>query len=107
LFVAAHAMGLSDALMAEFAIGSGTMADAMAKNVTTMPRRARRWVGEMKEIALTFEGLGLTPNIFQGAADMYRLVGETTLAEQTSREPDPELDAMLDALTRHLKRDEA
>jgi len=107
LFVAAHAMGLSDALMAEFAIGNSTMADAMAKNMTTMPRRARRWVGEMEELALTFEGLGLTPNIFQGASDMYRLVGETTLADQTSRKPDPEFDAMLDALTRHLKRDGA
>ncbi|MEE8517809.1 MAG: DUF1932 domain-containing protein [Dehalococcoidia bacterium] len=107
LFVAANALGLSDALMAEFAIGDGSMAKRMAENVPTMPRRARRWVGEMEEIALTFEGLGLTPNIFQGAADMYRLVSETPLADQTSREPDPELAAMLDVLTQHLSGDNA
>ena len=30
--------------------------------------------GEMKEIALTMEGIGLTPGAFDGAACMYELV---------------------------------
>ena len=72
-------------------------------SVPTMPRRARRWAGEMEEIARTFADLGLTPRIFEGAADIYRLVGETPLADQTSREPDPELAAMLDVLARKLR----
>jgi hypothetical protein len=52
----------------------------------------------MEEIALTFEGLGLTPNILIGAADMFRLEDETPLADQTSRDPDPSLDTILDVL---------
>jgi hypothetical protein len=71
-------------------------------SIPSMPRRARRWVGEMEEIAATFAALGLTPRMLQGAADLYRFVGETPLADQTSREPDPPLDEILDALVARL-----
>ena len=98
LLVAARAMGLLEPLLAEF----GGSRDAAIATVPEMPRRARRWIGEMEEIAKTFEGVGLTPRILHGAADMYRLVGETPLADQTSREPDPGLEDMLDALVQHL-----
>ena len=101
LLVAAEALGLSDALLAEF--GDAQMPRALMDNVPTMPRRARRWVGEMEEIARTFADLGLTPRIFEGAADIYRLVGDTPLGDQTSREPDPDLRAMLDVLARKLR----
>ncbi len=102
LLVAAEAMGLKDALLAEF----GDAADPArhVKGATEMPRRARRWVGEMEEIAATFEHLGLTPKILQGAADMYRLVGKTSLADQTSREPNPKLDEMLRVLAAQAAR---
>jgi hypothetical protein len=63
-------------------------------------------VGEMEEIAATFAGLGLTPNMLQGAADMYRFIGETALADQTSREPDPPLDTILDTLAARLSPSE-
>jgi hypothetical protein len=39
-----------------------------------MPSKAYRWIGEMEEIAATFEGVGLTPRMLLGAGDMYRLV---------------------------------
>ena len=68
-----------------------------------MPRRARRWVPEMEEIAATFGALGLTPAIFEGAAEMYRLVSSTPLADQTSREPNPTLDAVLEMLAARLR----
>lgn len=102
LLVAAEALGLEDALLAEF----GDAADPArhVNAVTEMPRRARRWVGEMEEIAATFAHLGLTPRIFEGAADVYRLVGETALADQTSREPDPELREMLRVLAAQAQR---
>ena len=61
---------------------------------------ARRWVAEMEEIALTFEGLGLTPKILQGAADMFRLESDTPLGDLTSRDPLPELGDMLDVLAK-------
>ena len=101
LLTAAEAMGLYDALLDEF----GDAADPARHigSTTQMPRRARRWVGEMEEIAATFEHLGLTPRILQGAADIYRLVGETPLADQTSREPDPDIRDMLRAIAQRAK----
>jgi hypothetical protein len=68
-----------------------------------MPNRARRWVGEMEEIAKTFGDLGMTPKILLGAADMYTLVGETPLADLTSRDPNPSVEEVLDALIARLR----
>jgi 3-hydroxyisobutyrate dehydrogenase-like beta-hydroxyacid dehydrogenase len=102
LLVAARALDLSDALMAELGFGSTAVADSIIGGLTDMPRRSRRWVGEMEEIAATFEYLGLTPKIMEGAADMYRLVGGTPLGELTTRDPRPDLDAMLDTLAERL-----
>ncbi len=45
----------------------------MADAVPAMPGKAHRWITEMEEIARTFEDVGLTPLMFQGAAEMYRL----------------------------------
>ena len=102
LLTAARALGLYDALMAEFAVSRKETAERLMREVPGMPRRSRRWVGEMEEIAATFEALGLTPRMMLGAADLFRFVGESPLAEQTSREPDPPLDALLDALAERL-----
>jgi 3-hydroxyisobutyrate dehydrogenase-like beta-hydroxyacid dehydrogenase len=97
LLTAARAMGLEDALRAE--LGDNNPVFNVAKRgIPAMPNRARRWVGEMEEIARTFQDLGMTPNILQGAADMYALVGETSLADLTSRDPNPTLEEVLDAL---------
>ncbi|MGE0544440.1 MAG: DUF1932 domain-containing protein [Dehalococcoidia bacterium] len=105
LLIAARALGLDDALMAEFAISRSGVAQQHIQSIPSMPRRARRWVGEMEEIAATFQALGLTPRILQGAADIYRLIGDTPLATQTSRQPDPPLDTILTTLTDHLRRE--
>ena len=101
LLTAAEAMGLTDALLAEF--GDAVDPARHIRAATQMPRRARRWVGEMEEIAATFEHLGLTPRILLGAADMFRLTGETSLADQTSRESDPELREMLRTLAERAR----
>jgi len=93
LLVAAKLLGLEEALMQE--LEGSAVARPVMRGIPSMPRRARRWIGEMEEIAKTFEGLGLTPLMLRGAADLYRLVGETPLADQTSREPDPSLAAVL------------
>lgn len=106
LLVAARALGMEDALMAEFKM-SGVDFGEVGGRITSMPRRARRWVGEMEEIAKTFESVGLTPKMLQGAADMYRLVGSTALADQTSREPDPTTDTLLQTLVERARSSQA
>ena len=42
----------------------------------------------MQEIEATFDHLGLTPLIFQGVADMYRMVGDSPMAEETPENRD-------------------
>jgi 3-hydroxyisobutyrate dehydrogenase-like beta-hydroxyacid dehydrogenase len=102
LLTAARAMGLQDALLAQYG-DRNVVYQSQQRSIPGMPNRARRWVGEMEEIAKTFADLGMTPNILQGAADMYALVGETPLADLTSRDPNPTLDEVLEALVARLR----
>ncbi len=69
-----------------------------------MPAKSRRWIGEMEEISRTFSQVGLTPKILAGAADMYRLVGDTALADRTPEDPEPPpaLNEMIGLLATHV-----
>jgi len=102
LLTAARVLGLEDALRSE--LGESGIFAQQQRSIPMMPNRARRWVGEMEEIAATFEGVGMTPKILLGAADMYTLVGETPLADLTSRDPNPSLDEVLNALEKRLSQ---
>ncbi|MFZ1755128.1 MAG: DUF1932 domain-containing protein [Caldilineaceae bacterium] len=98
LLVAAEALGVSDALTAEF---RKSQADALKRmdGLPGMPPKSRRWVGEMEEIAATFAAVGLTPKIFEGAADIYRFVGGTALADRNPEDGGkPSLAEMIDGL---------
>lgn len=97
LMVAARAMGLEAALMGEFG-ENHPIASRTLRGIPGMAHKAGRWVGEMEEIAATFEGLGMTPKILQGAAEMYRFVDSTPLGALTSRDPHPSLDEVLGTL---------
>jgi 3-hydroxyisobutyrate dehydrogenase-like beta-hydroxyacid dehydrogenase len=103
LLVAARAMGLSEALAEEFAAGGIQVKPELIDNIPHEPRRAHRMIGELEETALTFQGLGLTPKMLEGAADMHRFICTTPLADQTSQEPDPPLDMILDTLADHAR----
>lgn len=103
LLVAAEALGITEPLQAEFRQSQSSMLAQMERGLPGMPPKARRWVGEMEEIASTFESVGLTPNILQGAADIYRFVGETSLADRNPEDPDqPSLAAVIAQLAAHL-----
>jgi 3-hydroxyisobutyrate dehydrogenase-like beta-hydroxyacid dehydrogenase len=86
LLAAAELLGVGDALAAELDHSQPVFVEQMRRALPGMPPKARRWVGEMEEIAQTFASLGLTPQILAGAADLYQLVGETALADRTPEE---------------------
>jgi 3-hydroxyisobutyrate dehydrogenase-like beta-hydroxyacid dehydrogenase len=88
LLVAAEALGVFQALQQEFQSSLPTHYKAMER-LPRVPTKSRRWVGEMEEIAKTFEQVGLTPKILAGAADMYRFVGATHLANRSPEDPNP------------------
>ena len=102
LLVAAEALGVRDALLNEW----GMSQEAMLKRVQGlpgMPPKSRRWVGEMEEIAATMAGVGMSPKFHEGAADIYRFVGASTLADRTPEDPDePSLELMLQLLRESL-----
>ena len=53
-----------------------------------MPARAGRWIGEMEEIAATYEQQGLPPFFHQGAAAIYRLLSQTSFADELAETVD-------------------
>ena len=106
LLLAARMMGLTDALAEELAVGGMMVKQDLIDFISHEPKRARRMVGELEEAALTYEGLGLTPKMLHGAADMHRLISETPLADQSPREKDPPVDTILATLQEHLAASE-
>jgi 3-hydroxyisobutyrate dehydrogenase-like beta-hydroxyacid dehydrogenase len=103
LLTAARALGVSGGLAHEFEESQSAMWARMQR-LPGVPMKSRRWVGEMEEIAKCFAGVGMTPRMLTGAADMYRMVGATRLADRTTedREPLPSLDEMVATLVAFL-----
>lgn len=105
LLTAAQVLGVSEALTAEFQLSQSALFKRMEKGLPGMPPKARRWIGEMEEISATFAHVGLTPNILTGAADMYRFVGDTHLADlpPEARDQFPTLAELIEILAKSLK----
>jgi 3-hydroxyisobutyrate dehydrogenase-like beta-hydroxyacid dehydrogenase len=103
LLIAAKALGVFDALKQEFQSSQSMMLLRMQR-LPAMPIKSRRFVGEMLEISKTFGDIGLTPKLLAGAADVYRFVGDTHLADRMPEDtsPLPSLDEMLSLLVDRL-----
>jgi len=106
LLMAAQLMGLFQPLQEEFQSGQGAVYQRMERGIPGMPAKSRRWVSEMQEIEATFGQLGMTPHILEGVADMYRLVGDTPLGEETpeSRDQERPLEETIRLLAEALKQ---
>jgi L-threonate 2-dehydrogenase len=83
---AGRALGLADVLTSELRDSQGALFQWFERQIPRMPPKAYRWVGEMEEIACTFADLGLPPQMLEGAAALYRLVGQTELGAETLEE---------------------
>jgi len=86
----AESEGVDAALLAEWKISQPGL-DKRSEAVTVQARKAWRWVGEMEEIAASFEAVGLPGGFHLAAAGLYRKLegfkaGETppALAEVTA-----------------------
>jgi 3-hydroxyisobutyrate dehydrogenase-like beta-hydroxyacid dehydrogenase len=67
----AEAEGVEAALLAEWALSQpGT--EKRSEQVTVQARKAWRWIGEMEEIAASFEGAGLPGGFGTAPAELYR-----------------------------------
>ena len=83
LLVAARRLGVDQALEKELRESRNDVFEWQVKNIAGMPPKAYRWVPEMQEIAKTFEELGMTRRIFDGATDIYQMVAATALGKES------------------------
>ena len=88
--IAAEALGVGEALRRELADSASATFRHMQAVVPRLPADAARWIGEMEEIARTFEAAGVTPHFHQGARDTFKLLAETPFATETRETIDPD-----------------
>ncbi len=105
LMVAAELAGVADALRAEQKDSMAEVFGWLESNMPIMPPKAYRWVGEMEEISSFFADLGMTPDILQGAADMYRFVKDTPIGKESpeTRDPHQTMESVIAALAREVR----
>ncbi|MBT4907466.1 MAG: NAD(P)-dependent oxidoreductase [Rhodospirillaceae bacterium] len=84
----AEQLGLSAELHQELSESQTQVLTRMEGRVPWLAADAERWSGEMLEIAKTFAEVGLTPLIHEGAADMFQLLAESSLASETRETAD-------------------
>lgn len=78
---AAEVMGLSEELLAEFSESQGQRLKAMG-GVNSLSAKAFRWIGEMREIAATYERAGVSPGFHEGAEHIFRLIAESPIGHE-------------------------
>ncbi len=88
LLVAARRLGVDTSLEAQIKASRSEIYDWVIGALPIMPPKAHRWVPEMLEIAKTFEGAGMTPRMFEGAADMYTFIAATAVGKETPENRD-------------------
>jgi len=72
--VSSRALGVEDALRAEFASSLPDWYPVFERAVGRVPLKAHRWIGEMEEISSTFGSVGMDPLLFKGVANTYRFL---------------------------------
>ena len=85
----AEALDVGDVVRDEYAYSRGPMFERMKTAIPRLPADSGRWIGEMEEIAATFDSCGITPQFHLGAADIFRLMSESPFANETKETIDP------------------
>lgn len=88
VLVAAERLGVAGLLDEQLQASQGDGYKRALGQFPILPPKAYRWVPEMLEIAKTLDGAGVTPQMFQGAADVYRFVAATPLGKETPENRD-------------------
>lgn len=81
--MAAEGLGVTEELHEEIRSSRPKDYAEMERMVPRLPLDAGRWIGEMHEIAATFDGAGVSPNFHKGAADVFELLVKTPIAKET------------------------
>ena len=94
LLVAAIRLGVYEELRKEILASQRPAFDQIERSVARLPSVAYRWIGEMEEIAATFESVDVTPDFHRGAADVFRLVAGSDMGKENDVGADEIYDAI-------------
>jgi 3-hydroxyisobutyrate dehydrogenase-like beta-hydroxyacid dehydrogenase len=83
VLIAAQRLGVADLLDEQLNESQADRYRWALSQFPTLPPKAYRWVPEMFEISKTLSGAGMSPKVFEGAADIYRFVAATPLGKET------------------------
>ncbi|MBM3488725.1 MAG: NAD(P)-dependent oxidoreductase [Alphaproteobacteria bacterium] len=81
--MAGERLGVSDILRDELAYSQPEAFQRMKTSIPFVPADAGRWIGEMREIAETFESVGVTTGFHVGAREVYEVLARTPYAAET------------------------
>lgn len=90
VMLAAEHYGCTEFLRARLPGSQSGTAERLDNAILRLPSLSGRYIGEMEQVAETFESIGLTPHIHQGAADLFRMLNESPLASERREEIDPD-----------------
>ena len=79
---AASRLGVDEALAAELAESQAATYASMRRSLPGLPAKAPRWIEEMRQIAATFESVGVPGDFHRGAAALYELLSATPFADE-------------------------
>jgi 3-hydroxyisobutyrate dehydrogenase-like beta-hydroxyacid dehydrogenase len=88
VLIAAQRLGVAGLLEQQLQQSQAERYDWALKQLPILPPKAYRWVPEMIEISKTLDAVGMTPKMFQGAADVYRFVAATSLGQENPENRD-------------------
>jgi 3-hydroxyisobutyrate dehydrogenase-like beta-hydroxyacid dehydrogenase len=88
VLIAAQRLGIAPALEQQLRQSRAELHNWVLGQFPAMPPKAYRWVPEMLEISKTLGAAGMTPKVFQGAAEIYRFVAGTALGAETPENRD-------------------
>jgi 3-hydroxyisobutyrate dehydrogenase-like beta-hydroxyacid dehydrogenase len=83
---AAAANGVLEHVLADLRTGSPELVENAGRRLAMAAAKSGRYVGEMREIAVTQAGVGLTPALFEGMAEVYSSLAATDAAERAPEE---------------------
>ncbi len=88
VLIAAQRLGVDGMLETQLQQSRADFYESMIGQFPLMPSKAYRWVPEMIEISKTLGAAGITPKVFQGAADIFEFVAGTALGKETPENRD-------------------
>src|SRR5215475_4785908 len=83
VLIAAQRLGVAGLLERQLQQSRVDLHEWALRQFPALSFKAYCWAPEMVEISKTLDAAGITPKMFQGAADIYRFVAGTSLGKET------------------------